>query len=298
MTRRTTGSTEARPRWGEQHALAGLALVTAAAAGLLGAADPALTAAAVLVAVSAAALIPLAFDGFVGLLVGLLAAAGLAAAKQLTGTWTVESFWRSLLTTLLLLLLGWAAGRVGKRLSAGERAVPRTADVAAFGSLGLVQEAAAVARLEEEAARAERHHRPLSLLLLQTRVTDDELDQASLDAAQRVAARQLEAALRLTDVPFALSPDLVGAILTETGEEGAWEVAGSILERAADATFTDRARRTRLRLGDHADLAAGIASAPEDGRGARQLLAAALASLGASVPEDGTGSRADPGPLR
>ena len=285
MTRTTTGWTDASsPRWGEQHAIAALALVAAAVAGLLAAADPAAAAVAVLVAVVVTAVLPLGYDGFMGLLVGLLAAAGLVGAKQLAGAWTPASFWRSLLTTLLLLLLGWAAGRLGKRLRAGGRAAPASQDVAAFGSLGLVHEAAALARLEEEATRAERHRRPLSLLLVRTSVIDSSIDPPSAAAAQRVTARQLEAALRLTDVPFALSPDVIGAILPETAEDGAWEVVGSVLERAADATFTDRARRMRLRLGDHAELAAGIASAPGDGREAGQLLAAALASLDAGLP--------------
>lgn len=283
MRRATAGLTDNVPRWGERQLFAGVVAVTAATSGVLAASDPLPAALAVLLAITVTAVVPLGFDGFVGLLVGLLSSTVLVLAKQLAGAWTPESFGRSLLTTAALLLSGWAAGRLGKRLRALPGRPGRAEDVAVFGSLGLVDGAAATARLEEETSRAARHSRPLSVLLMRTSITDPALDPASAAAALRVAARHLEAALRLTDVPFALSPELVGAILTETGPEGAWEVAGSLLETAADAGFTHRTGRERIRLGEHADIATGIASMPVDGRDAKSLLSAALASLGEDV---------------
>lgn len=287
----TADSTDGLSRWGERQLLAGVSTVAAVTAGVLAASDPLPAALAVLLAVVVTVVVPLGFDGFVGLLVGLLASSGLVVAKQLTGSWTPEAFGRSLLTTGALLLAGWAAGRLGKRLRAMGGRPPTTEDVAMFGSMGLVDAAAATARLEEEAMRAVRHGRPLSVLLMRTTATDDALDPASTAAALRVAARHLEAALRRTDVPFALSPEVVGAILPETGPEGAWEVAGSVVESAVDSSFTHRARRERVRLGEHTDIAAGIASVPIDGRDAESLLSAALASLGdVERAEAGVGS--------
>ncbi|MFC5380882.1 hypothetical protein [Aquipuribacter nitratireducens] len=285
MRHQTAGSTEPRRRrpWGERQAFAAVALVTAAVVGALTVGDPAVPATATLVAVAVCAVVPVAADGLVGLLVGLLSAAALVVVRQWTGAWTPESFGRSLATTVLLLLLGWAVGRLGKRLRGSSRPEPSLAQAAAFGSMGLVTEVVAEARLEEEALRAQRHRRVLSVMLVRTSVVDGSADRA--DAAQRVAARHVEAALRRTDVPFALAPDLVGAILPETPAEGAWQVAGSLLERVADTTFTDRDERSRQRLGDHATVAVGIATLPDDGADARTLLAAALRSLGGDEQE-------------
>jgi hypothetical protein len=232
-------------------------------------------------AVVLAGIVPLAFDGLVGLLVGLLAAAGLAGAKQLLGTWTFASFDRSLLTTVLLLLLGWAAGRLGKRLRARVQNSParRNQEAMAFGSLGLIPEVAALARLEEEVERAMRHGRPLSVIVVRTTLMDSTLDEDTASGARRVAARQFESALRRTDVPFALAADLLGAVLVETSDAGAWEVAAIVLERAAEAGFADRGRRGRLTLREYAELSAGISSLPDDGTDAQSLLDAAIAAL-------------------
>lgn len=288
MTRAIPGSTdepEVEPSWTESHSIAATAIAAAAVAGLVSAADPVPVRIAVLVAVVVAALVPLPFDGLVGLLVGLLAASALAGTKQLLDAWTFDSFGRSLLTTGLLLLVGWASGRLGKRLRTRGR-VPvaaRSRDVTAFGSLGLIPEAAALARLEEEVERATRHGRPLSLVLLRTTLTDSTLDEDAAAGARRVAARQFESALRRTDVPFALAADLMGAILVETSAGGAWEVAAYVLEQAATAGFADRGRRGRLTLAEYADLSAGIASLPDDGRHAQALLDVALAALDAQV---------------
>jgi GGDEF domain-containing protein len=259
--------------------------VAAAVAGLVSAADPSPTRVAVLLAVVVAATLPLAFDGLVGVLVGLLAAAGLAGAKQLLGTWTFASFGRSLLTSLLLILLGWSTGRLGKRLRARANTAPahRDQDAMAFGSLGLIPEAAALARLDEEVDRATRHRRPLSVILVRTTLTDATLDEDTASRARRVAARQFEGALRRTDVPFALAADMLGAVLVETNSDGAWEVAANVLERAGAVGFADRGRRHRLTLQEYAELSAGIASLPEDGTEAQDLLSVALAALDAQV---------------
>jgi hypothetical protein len=198
-------------------------------------------------------------DGFGGIVVGMAGAAIVIAVQQAAGAWTVDDFFVSLGTTIALVAGAWLAGIVSSDLHG--RATGSTDDEAlspAYGSLGLLDYDAAMARLEEEIARANAHHRPLSVAVVEMRLAGASLDDAARGSAERAVARLMETLVRETDVPFAVRPHVLGVIMPESDRVMAWEVLGRVLDAATDAAFTVRERDERLKLGDCAELHAGI----------------------------------------
>ncbi len=108
------------------------------------------------------------------------------------------------------------------------------------------------------------------------------LDAAARDSAKRSVARLLETLLRETDVPFALSPSELGAILPETSGTDAWDVVSPVLDAATHATFTVREQGERRSLAEVAEIRTGLASLTDRFYDASALLAAARTS--AQVP--------------
>jgi GGDEF domain-containing protein len=186
-------------------------------------------------------------------------AAIVIAAKETAGAWTAGNFLVSLGTTITLITSAWLAGMVSSDLHGRtSRSNDDEALSPAYGSLGLLDLDAALARLEEEIARANAHHRPLSVAVVEVRLAGAALDETARSSAERAVARLMETLVRDTDVPFAVRPHVLGVIMPESDRVMAWEVLGRVLDAAADAAFTVRERDERLKLGACAELHAGI----------------------------------------
>lgn len=210
---------------------------------------------------------------------GFCAAGVLIAARQLGGQWEEADFALALALTGALVSLGWLVGMIATSL--GERAAgPAPAAAAAYGSLGLLPADLALARLDEEVARARRHRRPLTVVLLQTDITDDSLPPAARTAAWRTVSRLVESLVPETAVPFALAPDEVGAVLPEVDEAAAWELLGPVIDAAGRATFTVRELDQRRRLVDCAEVHAGLVPLSSSHPDADQMLAAVRQAVG------------------
>ena len=275
--------------WTDRHVAAALGLLVAAAGGAAAVAQPGRQWVVALSAVLATAVLALFFDAFGGLIVGLATAAATVLAQQLAGQWTAENFLTSLALVLALILLGWSAGVVSGRLHRQRRTAGEAEGVdpvtPAYGSLGLLTADVALARADEEVVRARRHDRPLTVLVLRVTLVDESLDAAARTAAHRAVARLLETLLRETDVPFALSDNELGALLTETDFAGAWDVVAPVLEAASRAAFTVRQDDERRRLVDAAELHAGLAVLGRTHPDADSLVAGARAGALDDVAE-------------
>jgi GGDEF domain-containing protein len=284
--------------WTEQHVPIALALVVAALAGGVAVAEPGPYPLIGVAAVLATALGALFLDGFGGLVLGVAAAAAVVVSRRLTGQWTPEHFRTSLVLVVSLMALGWlvgmaSAGIHGRRSEeadhGGEGVTP------AYGSLGLLTEDVAAARLEDEVARARSHHRPLAVVVIGVHITDDSLVPMARDAAHRAVARLVETLLRDTDVPFALEPYELGAILPETDGATAWEIVGPVLDAATRAAFTVREQDERRNLVDCAELSAGLAVMTDQLNDAGALLALARESARVKHVEAPAENHAAPG---
>ncbi len=248
--------------WTDLHALVALALTTGLIAGVVSVAHPApyhlVSAGIALLAVVAALFV----DGFGGIVVGVTAAAALVAVQQIGGAWTRDNFVVSLAAVLALIALAWATGLLSAALHGRSGGRHVRGAQPAYGSLGLLAPDMTLARLDEEVARADRHQRPLAVVIIRTLVIDHSLDANARDAAERTVARLVETLLRDTDVPFSMANDEVGAILPETTTEAAWELIGPILDAASRATFTVRGDGERRSLAEAAELHVGLVALP------------------------------------
>jgi hypothetical protein len=246
--------------WTRQHARIGALVGIAVAGGALAMQERWPFSLIVCATVLGTVMAALFLDAFGGIVVGVAGAAIVIAVKQAVGAWTVENFFVSLATTVTLVTGSWLAGMVSSGLHA--RTVRSSYDdealSPAYGSLGLLDCDAAMARLEEEIARANAHHRPLSVAVVEMRLADAALDDTARGSAERAVARLMETLVRETDVPFAVRPHVLGVIMPESDRVTAWEVLGRVLDAATDAAFTVRERDERLKLGDCAELHAGV----------------------------------------
>jgi GGDEF domain-containing protein len=265
--------------WTERHVPVALSLVVAVLTGAVAATELWPHNLVAVGAVLATVLIGLLVDAFGGLVVGLVAAAVTVADEQRAGDWSRRVFGTSVALVVGLVVLGWLVGITARghlRSRGSHREAIHVAP--AYGSLGLLTADVALARLDEEVARARHHHRPLTALVLLVHITDDSLDEDARSAARRAVARLLESQLRETDVPFDLGPDQLGAILPETGATAAWDVVGPVLDAASRAAFTVREDDERRRLVDCAELHAGLAVLGEELHDAESLIEAARRS--------------------
>ena len=238
-----------------------------------------------LIAIVATIVMALFVDGFGGIVVGLAGAAMVIGFKQLGGVWTPETFLVSLGSAAALVSGAWLAGMVSSDLHSRTGGALHSALGASpvSGSLGLLGYDLALARLDEEIARASTHHRPLVVAVVEIRLTDARLDETARISAARSVARLVETLVRETDVPFAIGPQLLGVIMPESDPSTAWEVLGRVLNAAADAEFTARESDQRLKLTDCAELHVGIVTANIRDSTAARLVEAARPSSSMEV---------------
>lgn len=264
------------PVWTDRHlavAVAGILLVQVV---LVGGTEP--WPAPVIVAAAAVVtlMVSLAFDGFIGGVVGLATAAVAIAIKRLLDIWTPDVFASSVIATLMLLLLGLGGGIVAQRL----RALRPADDVGGFGqssasSLGLLTPDLGLIRVAEEVERAVLHSRPLAVLRLSTTISSaDGWGGAERRTIERAIARILDSRLRETDVPFALERNELAAVMPESGPDEVWARVVDLMDAISAASFAS-ADGTRHRLGDYSNVRIGLAFLGQDGTTARELLEAA-----------------------
>jgi hypothetical protein len=181
-----------------------------------------------------------------------------------------------------LIELAWIVGLLGDHLRDAfdrlSRPVPGSL-APAHGSLGLLDAAPAVFRLDEELRRGGRNGQTLAVMLMSADVEGGRLDDDAVTGARRAVARQVETLLRDTDVPFALSPRVLGAILPETDPVEAWAALGTLVDLTGVATFADRNTGERHRVSDVVDLRACLVFADPHTSDGEALLEAALREL-------------------
>ncbi len=278
--------------WTEPHTRVALLLIVALAGSFAGLLEPPPLPFWVATAIGVSAAVALAFDAFGGALVGLVVAAGLVGLRRLTGTWESELFWVLLLETSAIVGVGVMAGLAGDALrrfrADGEAPAGSMAPV--FGSLGLFDRDVALVRLEEEVERARDHRRPLTLLLIETDITDDRLGPEAREMAYRAIARIVESRMRDDHVPFAASLDRLGSVMPETTSADAWQYVGEILDAVADARFMDRSAGTQRRLADAVEVHVGLAGFGASRSSPDALLDAATTALHQARSQENVGS--------
>lgn len=284
--RSTAVWTEFRSRF----ALAGAILL---AAGVLVGIEHGTARIALLVLAVTVTLAALHLDAFIGVVVGLAAAGALVALKRWMGEWTPENLPLVAAEVSTLVVLAWVAGLLGDHLRVSLRMLSRPAPgslVPAQSSLGLLDEAPARFRLDEELQRRSRSGEPLALMLMAVDVAVDDLDDEAVLGARRAVARHMETLLRPTDVPFALLPDVIGAILPATDPVDAWVLLGPLVDSAGHATFADRTTGSRRTVSDCLDLHVCLVQADDQATDARALLDLALRELGAPTDHRAAGA--------
>ena len=247
--------------WTDAHSRVALAFAVGFAGCLMGLAEEGALAFWVAGAVALAAIASLALDAFGGIVAGLVAAAALVAVKRLAGEWNSDAFLLSSAETVVILLAGVTAGLAGAALRRADSDRDDESGILApvFGSLGLLSHDVAMARLEEEVERAREHRRPLTVIRVDVDITAASLDAPERDAAVRAVARILESRLHERDVPFAITPDRLGAILPETDAAEGWQRVGEVADALAAACFTSRTTETRIRVADAVEIRVGLA---------------------------------------
>ncbi|AKU17476.1 hypothetical protein [Luteipulveratus mongoliensis] len=278
-----------RVAWTDQHALILFCAGTATAVAFIAGGQTATIGLGLILIALGALLISLCVDGFIALCVGLCAAAAAVFLFRARGLWGSDHFFTILTTAGAMLVLSWVAGQLGasiRSLARGTHQVRAVPDAApAVGSLGLLTSSAAMVRLDEEVARAQRGSTPLSLLVITVHITDTTLDEGSRTRLGRSLARLVESLARSSDVPFMVSERTIGAILPETDLAAAWEQVGPIVDAATRSTFADRVTGDRRALSDCAELHAGLVLLDEQHSTGAALLAAAQASADPSSYE-------------
>ena len=264
--------------WTDRHVVVAVAVVAAGITGVLTRDERAPFHLVVGVALVVTVGFALLFNAFGGMVVGVVAAAGVIAVKQWFGAWDEDVFLGSLESTLGLVVVGGVVGMAGSRLR-GRGVMDGAGPAPAYGSLGLLTAEVALSRLDEEIARARHHTRPLTVVLIRTDITDQTLSEDARLRAHRTVARLVESLLRDTDVPFALTTDEVGAILPETTADTAWRLVGPLMDAATRASFTVREEDQRRSLADCAELHAGMVSLSKDCADADELMSAARRSV-------------------
>jgi diguanylate cyclase (GGDEF)-like protein len=152
------------------------------------------------------------------------------------------------------------------------RLVEQLESVAATDALtGLLNRGALERGLRAELGRARRYSRPLSLVYFDVtglKAINDVHGHATGDRLLQSIAQLFTETSRDHDLCGRMGGDECVVVLTEQGADGAAAYGERVLERLPE-------RRRRLGLASQWGLTAGIASFPEDGDTAEQLLAAA-----------------------
>jgi GGDEF domain-containing protein len=275
--------------WTERHTAVAVLVLACTVASLSGLSEPQPLPLWVAVAVAVASLVSLALDVWGGALVGLAVAALLVAARRATDLWSADVFVPALVETVALIAVGALAGHAGVRLRPVTAPVTGSHIGPVHGSLGLIDEAAATARLEEEVARSRRYGRTVSLALFDVHLADDALSGEGRRAACRAVARLVESRSEQAHVPFALAEDRFGIVMPDTGAAAAWGVVGRVLEAVGTTEVTYGASRTSRSLHDTVEVLAGISQHGPTRDSAAALFADARRAIERAAAEDERG---------
>ena len=132
-------------------------------------------------------------------------------------------------------------------------------------------------RFGQEAVRARRARRPLSLLMLDLddfKLVNDTFGHVLGDEVLRWTADLIRRTLRVSDIPARYGGDEFAILLPDSGREEAALAAERLVAAFADSTFT-----TGSRLAVPIGISVGAATFPTDGRTAAELIAVADAGL-------------------
>jgi diguanylate cyclase (GGDEF)-like protein len=132
-------------------------------------------------------------------------------------------------------------------------------------------------RLGEEVLRAQRSHEPLAVLMLDLddfKLVNDTLGHLFGDEVLKWTAEQIRTTLRASDVPTRYGGDELAVILPATTADDARSVGDRILNALAENAY-----RAPGRGPVPASASIGTAAFPEQGRTARELIAAADLAL-------------------
>jgi diguanylate cyclase (GGDEF)-like protein len=132
-------------------------------------------------------------------------------------------------------------------------------------------------RFGQEAVRARRAHRPLSLLMLDLddfKLVNDTFGHVLGDDVLRWTADLIRRTLRASDVPARYGGDEFAILLPDSGAEEAAQTAERLVAAFAETAFT-----TTSRLAVPIEISVGAATFPTDGRTAAELIAVADAGL-------------------
>ncbi|HEY8988330.1 MAG TPA: sensor domain-containing diguanylate cyclase, partial [Candidatus Limnocylindrales bacterium] len=132
-------------------------------------------------------------------------------------------------------------------------------------------------RFGQEAVRARRAHRPLSLLMLDLddfKLVNDTFGHVLGDDVLRWTADLIRRTLRGSDVPARYGGDEFAILLPDSGAEEAAQTAERLVAVFAETAFT-----TSSRLAVPIGISIGAATFPIDGRTAAELIAVADAGL-------------------
>ena len=219
----------------------------------------------------------LAVDRWAGALIGLAGAVALVALRRAWGDWAPEVFGPAVLETLVLVTAGALSGRAGQRLRGSASPGVVSLLEPAYGSLGLLGQDAALARLEEEVARAQRLDRAVILLLLDVDVHESAAEARS--AALRAVARLVESGAESQDIPFAMSANRFGIIFADASLAAVWDVVDRILATVATATYPHGVEREVRLLQTAVGLRIGLAQQSIRASTAQGILDEAVAAL-------------------
>ena len=289
------------PEWTKYHSLVALSMAPVAVGTSVAAwAEEFWLALAIALLLLLTAAVGLAFDPLLSLVVGLAGASGMVLLKQISAAWTPERFLASLAEVVFFLAAAVVAGFVGQQLrrliSQTTTAVEQPLQSPAVGSLGFLPSGPGEMRVEEELDRAKRYRRELSVLRVAVDVHPEQAaDAAVRDGVVRAVGRLLESQIRIIDVPYADDENCFVAILPETSLNGALVLASHMVDAVANATLAVGSARDRRSIGDFASIRFGVASYPEHGDTAAELINTtrrAIDELNGHIELAGAGGRA------
>jgi diguanylate cyclase (GGDEF)-like protein len=132
-------------------------------------------------------------------------------------------------------------------------------------------------RFGQEAVRARRIHRPLSLLMMDVddfKLVNDTFGHLLGDEVLRWTAETIRRTIRASDIPARYGGDEFAILLPDADGDEATRTAERLIEAFADSTFSHDGR-----LNVPIGVSIGVATFPADGRTAAELIAVADAGL-------------------